>query len=431
MKIMKKNKLQIGMIGCGVIGSNIFDIISKRYADVYKDHLVVKSIIVRDIVKKRDLNLLGTKISNDISDVVKDNEIDLVIELMGGEEIAFDYISKCLMSGKHVVTANKEVIAKRGSELFKIANNNSVELRYEASVGGGIPIISSLGNDFSSNKISGIRAIINGTTNYILTRMSNGTSPFSEILKDAQKLGYAETDPTADVEAFDPVYKIIILTNLAFGINPDHNLIYREGISDIKSKEFIYAKELGFAIKLIASAQKFSKKLLIRVHPALIPKDIPMANVNSALNMIEVNGYLTGPLWFQGAGAGPETTSSAILNDVFRIKDEISKSEKQKTKIFHEDLQLLSMDIHECKYYLRITVKDKAGVLARLSKILGDNGISIHTVLQKDTDIKLNNAELVIMTHKAKEKIMMNAIDSIEKLNDVVKFNSLLRVEEY
>ena len=147
--------------------------------------------------------------------------------------------------------------------------------------------------------------------------------------------------------------------------------------------------------------------------------------------MIEVNGYLTGPLWFQGAGAGPETTSSAILNDVFRIKDEISKSEKQKTKIFHEDLQLLSMDIHECKYYLRITVKDKAGVLARLSKILGDNGISIHTVLQKDTDIKLNNAELVIMTHKAKEKIMMNAIDSIEKLNDVVKFNSLLRVEEY
>ena len=282
MKIMKKNKLQIGMIGCGVIGSNVFDIISKRHADVYKDHLVVKSIIVRDIVKKRDLNLLGTKISNDISDVIKDNEIDLVIELMGGEEIAFDYISKCLMSGKHVVTANKEVIAKRGSELFKIANNNSVELRYEASVGGGIPIISSLGNDFSSNKIIGIRAIINGTTYYILTRMSNGTSPFSEILKDAQKLGYAETDPTADVEAFDPVYKIIILTNLAFGINPDHNLIYREGISDIKSKEFIYAKELGFAIKLIASAQKFSKKLLIRVHPALIPKDIPMANVNSA-----------------------------------------------------------------------------------------------------------------------------------------------------
>ena len=149
MKIMKKNKLQIGMIGCGVIGSNVFDIISKRHADVYKDHLVVKSIIVRDIVKKRDLNLLGTKISNDISDVIKDNEIDLVIELMGGEEIAFDYISKCLMSGKHVVTANKEVIAKHGSELFKIANNNSVELRYEASVGGGIPIISSLGNDLN------------------------------------------------------------------------------------------------------------------------------------------------------------------------------------------------------------------------------------------------------------------------------------------
>ena len=218
---------------------------------------------------------------------------------------------------------------------------------------------------------------------------------------------------------------------MAFGAKVEIKKIYREGITNIKNKEFKYANELGFAIKLISSVQKFNNKLLLRVHPALIPIEIPMANVNSVLNMIEVHGNLTGPLWFQGAGAGPDTTSSAVLNDIFRIMDGISKSEGNKTKIFEEKFSLINMDYHNSKYYLRITINDKAGVLARLSKILGDSGISIHTVLQKDTNIELKNAELVVMTHKAQEKIMLEAIKKIKKLEDVVTFDSLLRVEEY
>ena len=428
---MEKKKLNIGLIGLGVIGSKIFEIITDLESHNYSKLINVKTIVVKDLSKKRNFIFNKTKISSNINDILDDEEIDLVVEVVGGEIPAFDYISKCLKSGKDVVTANKEVMAKRGLELLAIAKNSSTQLRFEASVGGGIPIISSLKNDFSSNKIDGIRAIINGTTNYILTRMSNEGLSFREILNDAQKLGYAETDPTNDVEGFDSTYKLAILTNLAFGAKVEIKKIYREGITNIKNKEFKYANELGFSIKLISSVKKINNKLLLRVHPALIPIEIPMANVNSVLNMIEVHGNLTGPLWFQGAGAGPDTTSSALLNDIFRIMDGISKSEENKTKIFEEKFSLINMDYHNSKYYLRITIKDKAGVLARLSKILGDNGISIHTVLQKDTNIELKNAELVVMTHKAQEKIMLEAIKKIKKLEDLVTFDSLLRVEEY
>ena len=428
---MNKKRLQLGMIGCGVVGTAVANLVSDTTLNSFNEIVDLKSILVKNPTKERT-NLLTTQnFVSDINKIVEDDEITIVIELMGGENPAFDYISRCLKSGKHVITANKEVISKKGSELVSIAKHAGRELKYEASVGGGIPILSSLSNDFSANPIQGIRAIINGTTNYILTRMDNEESSFEDVLKDAQNLGYAESDPSDDIEGTDAVYKLSILTRLAFGVAPTTSDIHKEGITGIKQKEFRYSRELGFTIKLIASAQKRSDKLLLRVHPALIPKEIPMANVNGAFNMVEIDGGLTGPLWFQGAGAGPNPTASAVLSDLMSILEGRNTIDQTIVNNHTELLQLAPMDDYRCRYYLRVTVNDKAGVLAALATILGERDISILSVLQKDTDSKLQHADLVIMTHEAKEKNMKAAVSEIKALSDVINLDSLLRVEEY
>ena len=428
---MNKKRLQLGMIGCGVVGTAVANLVSDTTLNSFNEIVGLKSILVKNPTKERTNLLMTQNFVSDINKIVEDDEITIVIELMGGENPAFDYISRCLKSGKHVITANKEVISKKGSELVSIAKHSGRELKYEASVGGGIPILSSLSNDFSANPIQGIRAIINGTTNYILTRMDNEESSFEDVLKDAQNLGYAESDPSDDIEGTDAVYKLSILTRLAFDVAPTTSDIHKEGINGIKQKEFRYSRELGFTIKLIASAQKRSDTLLLRVHPALIPKEIPMANVNGAFNMVEIDGGLTGPLWFQGAGAGPNPTASAVLSDLMSILEGRNTIDQTIVNNHTELLQLAPMDDYRCRYYLRVTVNDKPGVLAALATILGERDISILSVLQKDTDSKLKHADLVIMTHEAKEKNMKTAVSEIKGLSDVINLDSLLRVEEY
>ena len=428
---MNKKRLQLGMIGCGVVGTAVANLISDTSLNSFNEIINLKSILVKNPTKERKNLLMTQSFVSDINKIIEDDEITIVIELMGGENPAFDYISRCLKSGKHVITANKEVISKKGSELVSIAKDADRELKYEASVGGGIPILSSLSNDFSANPIQGIRAIINGTTNYILTRMDNEESSFEDVLKDAQNLGYAESDPSDDIEGTDAVYKLSILTRLAFDVAANTNDIHKEGINGIQSKEFRYSRELGFTIKLIASAQKRFDTLLLRVHPALIPKEIPMANVNGVSNMVEIDGELTGPLWFQGAGAGPNPTASAVLSDLMSIWAGRNSIDQSSVNNHTKSLQLVPMDDYQCRYYLRVTVNDKAGVLAALATILGERGISIHSVLQKDTDSKLKHADLVIMTHAAKEKNMKGAVSEIKGLFDVINLDSLLRVEEY
>jgi homoserine dehydrogenase len=392
--------------------------------------LRVIAAVVRDPSRKRAVDLDSSRISTNLESVIANPEVGIVVELMGGEDPAFGYITSALKAGQHVVTANKEVMCKRGNELLATAAENNVHLFYEASVGGGIPIIGPLMNDLTANRIQSVRAIINGTTNFMLTKMAHEGADFEEVLKEAQALGYAESDPTADVDGFDALYKLSVLARLAYHTEVPVGVIHREGIREVHAKDFRYASELGFTIKLLAVAQASRDTgLLARVHPALIPLEVPMASVNGVLNAVEVEGDLVGPLWFQGPGAGPNPTASAVMGDILRIsKGTVTDGSSADAP---EPFNIASMSDHVCKYYLRVTVSDKPGVLANLASVLGDADISINSVLQKDTDIENGHADLVIMTHPAREANMQNAVSSIKELESVLRLDSLLRVETY
>ena len=421
----------IGLLGLGVVGSTVANVISQRHRSVDPAvSLDVVAAVVRDASRKRDVTIDSSKISTNLETVIANPEVGIVVELMGGVDPAFDYITSALKAGQHVVTANKEVMAKHGHELLVTAAKNSVFLYYEASVAGGIPIIGPLMNDLTANKIQSVRGIINGTTNFILTKMAHEGADFNDVLAEAQALGYAESDPTADVDGFDAVYKISVLARLAYHTEVPVDVIHREGIREVHAKDFRYASELGYTIKLLAVAQANAESgLLARVHPALIPLDGPMASVNGVLNAVEVEGDLVGPLWFQGPGAGPTPTASAVMGDVLRIINSV-KNDGGSASV-PESFAIASMSDHECQYYIRLTASDRPGVLANVAKVLGDADISINSVLQKDTDTENGHADLVIMTHPAREANMQSAGRSINELDTVLRLDSLLRVETY
>jgi homoserine dehydrogenase len=427
-----KEAIGVGLLGLGVVGSAVARAISGRHRSCDPSTpLNVVAAVVRDASRKREVDLDPKAISTNLETVIANPNVGIVIELMGGVDPAFDYITNALKAGQHVVTANKEVMAKRGSELLATASDNNVQLLYEASVAGGIPIIGPLMNDLTANKIHSLRGIINGTTNFILTKMAHEGADFHDVLAEAQSLGYAESDPTADVDGFDAQYKIAVLARLAYHTEVPVDGIYREGIQKVHAKDFRYASELGYTIKLLAVAQANSESgLLARVHPALIPLEVPMASVNGVLNAVEVEGDLVGPLWFQGPGAGPNPTASAVMGDVLRIAKGNSPSDSS-SAIAHEPFAIASMSDHICKYYLRLTASDRPGVLANVARVLGDADISINSVLQKDTDIENGHADLVIMTHPAREANMQNAVSAISELETVLQLDSLLRVETY
>jgi homoserine dehydrogenase len=421
----------IGLLGLGVVGSAVARAVIERHrSEDPSASLNVVAAVVRDPARARAVDIDASIVSTDPASVIANPEVDIVVELMGGEDPAFDYITAALKAGKHVVTANKEVMCKRGSELLATAAENHVQLFYEASVGGGIPIIGPLMNDLTANRIQSVRAIINGTTNFILTKMANEGADFNDVLAEAQELGYAESDPSADVDGFDALYKISVLARLAYHTEVPVDVIYREGIRKVHAKDFRYAKELGFTIKLLAVAQANRESgLLARVHPALISFDVPMASVNGVLNAVEVEGDMVGPLWFQGPGAGPEPTASAVMGDVLRIVRGTPRNGSGTATPL--PFEIASMSDHVCKYYIRITVSDQPGVLANVARVLGDADISINSVLQKDTDIENGHTDLVIMTHPAREANMQKAVSSINELDSVLRLDSLLRVENY
>ena len=421
----------VGLLGLGVVGSAVAKaLLSRDESKECKIPLALVSAVVRDPNKKRSIDLDQTILSDDPQAVINNTSVAIVVELMGGENPAFDYISRSLKAGKHVVTANKEVMCKRGNELLRIAADNNVELKYEASVGGGIPIIGPLTNDLVANRIQSIRAIINGTTNFILTKMAYEGADFDDVLAEAQSLGYAEADPTADVDGFDPMYKLSVLARLAYHTEMPVEGIHREGIRDIHSKDFRYAGELGFTIKLLAAAQVSDESgLLARVHPALIPLEVPMASVNGVLNAVEVEGDLVGSLWFQGPGAGAEPTASAVVGDILKISE--SSGINSYGSATFAPFNIIPMNDHVCQYYMRLTASDQPGVLANVARVLGDAGISISAVLQKDTDIEKTQADLVIMTHPAREANMQTAVSLIRKLETVIQLDNLIRVENY
>lgn len=432
---MKKQSIGIGLMGFGVVGGQVARVLTEK-ADILAEQagcpLILRKIKVlpSDLDRKQAREMPSQLFTTDDDEFFAEPGIDIIIEAIGGENPARDYLKRAITSGRHVVTSNKEVIAKHGAELRALAQQYEVGLRYEASVGGGIPLITPFKYDLVANEISGIYAIINGTTNYILTRMGREGIDFPVALKSAQELGYAEANPENDIEGIDANYKLAILASLAFQTQVQPEDIYHEGISRIGSRDFRYAQELGFAIKLLAIAKQAANSIEVRVHPVLIPEDSLLAKVDGVYNGILVEGDLTGKVLFYGQGAGPLPTSSAVVADTVASAQDISLGVGSRFKWKPESgKRIKPMAEIETQYYLRMNCADRPGVLAQISKILGDLSISIASAIQKETDRTAQTAEIVLMTHPSLEKAMQQALGKLAQLEVVKEISNFIRVE--
>lgn len=433
MSERQRSQVGIGLMGLGVVGSGVARILTEK-ADVYARTvgcpLTLRRVLVRDPAKERAFDVDAGRLTTDPRAILDDPEIDIVIEVMGGETPAFDYMREALTRGKFVVTANKEVMAKRGAELLTLARAHGVDILFEASVGGGIPIIAPLKRDLLANEILGLRAIINGTTNYILTAMSRKGQPFATALAEARDLGYAEPDATNDIEGFDAAYKLAILASLAFHTDIRPADVYREGISRLAPRDFTYAAQLGYAIKLLAIARRVDGAIEARVHPALIPLHEPLAKVDGVLNAVQVEGDLLGQVLFEGRGAGSLPTTSAVVADLLDAAISVVSGVREPSAWRHEaPARVLPIGEVVTRYYFRITVADRPGVLAQIARVLGDRQISIASVIQKEADERAQTAELVIMTHLAREDAVQDALRQLATLEVVPGIGSMIRVE--
>ena len=422
-------------MGLGVVGSGVARaLLSQSDAISHKIGCPVhlRSILVRDKGRPRSDPVPPSLLTTDPRDILGDPQVAVVIELIGGDEPAREYVSQALTAGKHVVTANKEVIAQNGPELMAIAYRHGVNLLFEASVGAGIPIVSPLMKDLLANDLKSIHAIINGTTNYILTRMARDGVDFQCALREAQAQGYAEADPTKDVEGIDAAYKLAILATLAFHTRVGVDDVYREGIDHLEAQDFRHAQELGYAIKLLAIARREGDIVQVRVHPCFVPQEQILAKVDWAYNAIEVEGDLVERVVFHGLGAGSKPTTSAVLGDLIDVGRMISYGlGPLPAGPVESGLTIADMSSLTSKYYLRLQVTDEAGVLAQIAKILGGLSISIEVVLQKGLDPSAQTAEIVITTHPAREEAVQESLKRLNKLEVVRRISSLVRIEEW
>jgi homoserine dehydrogenase len=433
---MDKQSIGVGLMGLGVVAGQVARVLVDR-AEILTEQvgrpLVLRKIkvLAQDLERPQAKEMESRLFTTDEDEFFNEPDIDIVVEAIGGESPAYNYLKRAIKAGKHVVTSNKEVIAKHGAELRTLAEQYNVGLRYEASVGGGIPLISPFQHDLVANRISGIYAIINGTTNYILTRMAQEGVDFSTALRKAQELGYAEADPRNDVEGIDATYKLAILTSLAFKSTVQPEDIYHEGISRLDSRDFRYARELGYAIKLLAIAKQNDNLIEARVHPVFIPDDSLLAEVDDVYNAILVEGDLVGKVLFFGEGAGARPTSSAIVADIVASALKIINGIGSKSHWKLEEGKVIRpMSQIETRYYMRLTVADRHGVLSQISKILGDHLISISSVIQKEANSLEQTAEIVIMTHPAREAAIQESVEELQHLEVVRKINNFVRVED-
>jgi len=430
----RKESIGIGLMGLGVVGGGVAKALTERAEAIAAQvgcPLRLRKILERDLAKTRASKMEPHLFTTDAAEVIGDPEIDIIIEALGGERPAFDFIKEAMGRGKHVVTSNKEVMAKHFPEFLSLAKEKGVDILYEASVGGGIPLIAPFKQDLLANEISAIHAIINGTTNYILTRMAAEGLDFSSALKQAQKLGYAEADPTNDIEGIDAAYKLAILATLAFHTEVHPDDVYHEGISRLSSRDFRYARELGYAIKLLAIAKEKDGSIEVRVHPVFIPEDLLLAKVDGVYNAVQVEGDLVGRVIFYGQGAGALPTSSAVVADVINLAQRINLGVSITPSLRLDPTKRIKpISEIETRYYIRMSTADRPGVLAQISKILGDHLISISSVIQKETDVAAQVAEIVIMTHPARESAMQKALGEIERLDVVKEISNFVRVED-
>ncbi len=426
--------LRIGLLGFGTVGGGVARFIieqNSRMRALFGFDMQLARVLVRLPHKQRPVALPPGLLTARAADILDDPTIDIVVEAMGGEAPALDYMRTALQRGKHLVTANKEVMAKYGSELVAIAFAHDVDIYYEASVGGGLPLIGPFKRDLLANRITSIRAIINGTTNYILTRMASEHVSFQAALAEAQLLGYAEPDPYNDVAGVDAVYKVAILATLAFHSKVLPEQVHREGISELDAKDFRYANDMGYAIKLLAIGRDRGDALEVRVHPALIPMTQLLADVNGVFNAVELEGDLVGRVLLYGRGAGREPTASAIAGDLIDLARNIKKGISNRTAVtLGPERPVLSMADIETRYYIRLNVKDQPGVLADVAGVLSKLAISIAAFVQKEVDEARRSAEIVIVTHRAKEASIQEAVRAFVQLDSVLDVPALLRIED-
>jgi len=417
--------IKVGIIGVGTVGTSVVQIL-KDNADVISARagvdIVVKSGVVKNLNRDRGLDI---KLTDSVDDILNDNEIDIVVELMGGVEEPFEVVKRALNSNKAVVTANKALLAYHRYELQTMAKDIAFE--YEAAVAGGIPIITALRDGLSANHIESIMGIMNGTCNYMMTKMTDEGVAYDDILKESQELGYAEADPTFDVGGFDTAHKLLILASIAYGIDAKPEDILIEGIESITQEDISFAKEFGYAIKLLGIAKKDSNEVELRVHSCLIKKDEMIAKIDGVMNAISVVGDKVGETLYYGPGAGGDATASAVVANII----DIARSGKSTPmlgfdKPMEGKLTLKATKNIESKYYLRINVSDRAGVLARITKVFEDNSISVETMLQRQASI--GSANLLISTHTALEKDIQNMIKEITSLSFVNSTPVMIRI---
>ncbi|MEW4982470.1 MAG: homoserine dehydrogenase [Cycloclasticus sp.] len=432
------NVVKIGLLGLGTVGGGTVNVLAKNGQEILRRtgcQVLVASASARDITRPRICETDDIQLTTNPHDIINDPEIQIVVELMGGEEPAKSLILEALAKGKHVVTANKALIANHGNELFAVASANNVTLAYEAAIAGGIPIVKAMREGLSANGIEWLAGIINGTGNFILTEMRDKGSAFADVLKEAQELGYAEADPEYDVEGIDAAHKLCILASLAFGMPLNFERVYTEGISKITPLDVTYAEELGYRIKHLGVARRTTAGVEMRVHPTLIPDKRLIANVDGVMNAVLVKGNAVGPTLYYGPGAGADATASAVIADIIDICRHLDTPKGNAVPALGfaaselQELPVLSIEEVTTAFYLRLSVEDKPGAMAAITKILADHGISIEAVQQKEPEQHGANAQVILLTDSIVEKSLLTALDKIESLDSINQPAVRIRVE--
>ena len=430
-------KVKIALLGLGNVGRGVYNILIKNKEEIMKRsgyEIEVSKILVRSLDKYRGVEVSNDILTTNFDDIINDDSIKIVVEVMGGIEPAKEYILRAIEKNKHIVTANKMLLATEGKEVFEKADEKKVMFQYEASVAGGIPIINSINENLTANKINELYGIVNGTTNYILSKMELEGLEFDDVLEEAKEKGYAEADPTSDIEGYDAQYKLAILSALSFGTKISVDDVYREGITKIKPIDMKYASDFNMSIKLLAIAKENNGELELRVHPTMIPETHPLANVYDSFNAIFINGNAVGDLMFYGKGAGDMPTGSAVVSDIISIlrKNIDTKNENPvvKDNLWNKDVK--SIDDVESRYYIRLTVQDKPGVLGQITTIFGSNRVSLKSVIQKgrkhDDTLEVT---LVLITHKTKEALINDSIDKLHDLRSIKSVENIIRIEDF
>lgn len=417
------NKLRIGIIGFGTVGSGVYKTLQGR------DDVEIVKIAVKNINKPRSVQTPDGMITDNPYDIINDSSIDVLVELIGGVEPAWEYISTAIKNGKHIVTANKELLAKKGEELFNLAEEYNRVCLYEAAIAGGIPIIMPIKTILAGNSITKIKAILNGTTNYILTKMDVDGASYEDVLKEAQELGYAETDPTGDVEGFDAAYKITTLATIAFKKRVKIENVYREGISKIRKEDMKMANEFGYKIKLIANANiDENGNADVRVHPMLISKNTTLAHIDYVTNAVSMTGHPIGNIVLSGPGAGEFPTASSVVGDILAIKAEFGKTDYMLPMMrCHHEHRANPVHIDDTfnKYYISITAPNAIGVIAKIGTICANKNISLASILQREVS-ENNTADIVVITEKCQERLIKEVVSELDNCT----VNSLIRVAD-